>query len=32
MAEELVNVSEVPVTVDPKTAEDRGDNFTPTDD
>jgi hypothetical protein len=32
MAEELVTVSEVPVTVDPKTAEDRGDNFTPTDD
>lgn len=32
MAEELVTVSEVPVTVDPKTAEDRGDNFTPTGD
>lgn len=32
MAEELVTVSEVPVTVDLKTAEDRGDNFTPTDD
>ncbi|BEP34337.1 hypothetical protein GmRootV59_13110 [Variovorax sp. V59] len=30
--EELVNVTNVPVTVDPKTAEDRGDNFTPTDD
>lgn len=32
MAEELVNVTNVPVTVDPATAEDRGDNFTPTDD
>lgn len=29
--EEIVNVASVPVTVDPKTAEDRGDNFTPTD-
>ena len=29
--EEIVNVTTVPVTVDPKTAEDRGDNFTPTD-
>lgn len=31
MAVELVNVTDVPVTVDPKTAEDRGDNFMPTD-
>lgn len=30
--EELVNVTDVPVTVDPKTAEDRGDNFIPNDD
>lgn len=29
--EELVNVTNVPVTVDPKTAEDRGDNFISTD-
>lgn len=32
MAEELLNVTETPVTVDAQTAEDRGDNFTPTDD
>jgi hypothetical protein len=32
MAEETVNVVDVPVTVDPATAEDRGDNFTPNDD